>query len=227
MLQLFGSKLRLDFLVWIIHLGWGVEPKALHPLTSQLELQPSHILLRVVVLTVSGGKQCAIGIIGFLSRLERLIVEPGLHCSATKGIAGRMEPLAIECPLGLAWSDESMQLVGCSRKGRRIAALPIDMNVDSGELGGIEGDGSGNTRLILVGQQVLPYPGKGRFTRSCWSIGMGVEEKRTEFEIDSRTVGNVFAQQLHTEILRLEQEGIDGVTAAHWCRYDEQAIHLL
>ncbi len=101
-----------------------------------------------------------------------------------------------------------MELVGRSGEGRRIATLPVNMDIDSRELGRLEGDRFGRHCLILVGQQMLPDPGKRCLTCTRWSVGMRVQEERTELEVDAWTIGDVLAQQLDTEVFGLEQEGI-------------------
>ena len=45
MLELFSGELRLDLLISIIHLWWGIEPKAIYSL-APLRLVDGHLLSR-------------------------------------------------------------------------------------------------------------------------------------------------------------------------------------
>jgi hypothetical protein len=60
---------------------------------------------------------------------------------------------------------------------------------------------------------MLAHPGESGFAGARWSVGMRMEEEGAELEIDARTIGNMFAQELHAEVFSLEQGGIAAASA--------------
>ncbi len=102
------------------------------------------------------------------------------------------------------------------------------MQIGTGQFGRLERDRLLHHRRILVGEEVVTYPGQRRLASTRWPVGMHMQEVRAQLEIATWPVGNAGTKELHREVLGFHQEAITapGPSRQHAGAEPLGAMHL-
>jgi len=112
----------------VILFGWRIEPKALCPLTLELELQPPHILIRIKRLATGGSQKFGIPLVAFLLRLQRLVGEARHHLTPPELDTRRCTALEVERAFEGSGPDKAAKILREVGERWRIACQSMWMS---------------------------------------------------------------------------------------------------